>query len=131
MSSPVMSAPVWSTTVRYAEADQQGIVFNSHYLVYADEAMGAFCIQRGLLDLAARMHVVASNLSWSSSARWSDVVDVSAECIRIGTSSLVMRFAICVGERMCCTVETTYVYAIDGHGAPIPDDARAALSPAT
>ncbi len=29
----------WSAPVRYAECDMQGIVFNAHYLLYADEAL--------------------------------------------------------------------------------------------
>ena len=29
----------WSAPVRYAECDGQGVVFNSHYLLYADEAL--------------------------------------------------------------------------------------------
>ena len=29
--------PVWSSPVRYVECDQQGIVFNGHYLVWADD----------------------------------------------------------------------------------------------
>ena len=30
---------IWSAPVRYAECDGQGVVFNSHYLLYADEAL--------------------------------------------------------------------------------------------
>jgi len=31
--------PAWSSPVRYVECDQQGIVFNAHYLTWADEAV--------------------------------------------------------------------------------------------
>jgi acyl-CoA thioester hydrolase len=31
--------PAWSAPVRYAECDQQGVVFNANYLAYADEAV--------------------------------------------------------------------------------------------
>ena len=31
----------WSAQVRYAEVDQQGLVFNAHYLTWADEACTA------------------------------------------------------------------------------------------
>jgi len=118
----------WSAPVRYAEVDQQGIVFNSHYLLYCDEAMAAFCAQRGLLDLAERVHLVASSLTWRSPARWGDVVDVDARCARVGISSFVMHFDLRVGGAECCTVETTYVLAADGRSRPLSDEVRAALS---
>ncbi len=120
--------PTWSAPVRYAEVDQQGIVFNSHYLLYCDEAMAAFCDQLGLLELAERVHLVASNLTWKAPARWGDVIDVDARCVQVGTSSLVMHFDLHVGGAECCAVETTYVLAEDGRSRPLPDDVRAALS---
>ena len=30
---------VWSSPVRYGECDQQGVVFNAHYLAYVDDAL--------------------------------------------------------------------------------------------
>ena len=118
----------WSAPVRYAEVDQQGIVFNSHYLLYCDEAMLTFCIERGLLDLAERVRLVASSLTWSAPARWGDVIEVDAECTRLGTSSFVMHFDVQVGPQLACAVDTTYVLAEDGRPAPLSDDIRAALS---
>jgi acyl-CoA thioester hydrolase len=118
----------WSAPVRYGEVDQQGVVFNSHYLLYCDEAMGAYCAQRGLLDLAERVHLVSSTLNWRSPARWGDMVDVTAQCTRVGTSSFVLRFDLRVGERVCCIVETTYVLAEDGRSRPLPDDVRGLLT---
>ena len=29
---------VWSSPVRYGECDQQGVVFNAHYMAYCDDA---------------------------------------------------------------------------------------------
>ena len=118
---------MWSAPVRYAEVDQQGVVFNSHYLLYCDEAMGAFCAERGLLPLAERVHLVTSILTWRSPARWGDVVDVSTHCVKVGTSSLTMQFEIMVGDRACCLVETIYVNALDGRPAPLTAADRAAL----
>ena len=119
----VLSAPV-----RYGEVDQQGVVFNSHYLLYCDEAMGLFCAERGMLDVAERVHLVASTLNWRAPARWGDVLDVHTECVRMGTSSFGMSFDIRVGERTCCQVETTYVLADNGRPTPLPDEMRAKLS---
>jgi acyl-CoA thioester hydrolase len=118
---------IWSAPVRYAEVDQQGVVFNSHYLLYCDEAMGAFCAERGLLELAEAVHLVSSTLNWRSPARWGEAVEVDTRCDRVGTSSFAMHFEVRVGERVCCVVDTTYVFAADGRPRPLPDAARAAL----
>jgi acyl-CoA thioester hydrolase len=119
-----MSA-TWSAPVRYAEVDQQGIVFNSHYLLYCDEAMGAYCAERGLRQLAEQVHLVASSLSWRAPARWGDLVEVDAHCTKVGTTSFVIHFDVRVGERVVCAVDTTYVLAEDGRPRPLPEDVRA------
>jgi hypothetical protein len=72
---------VWSAPVRYAECDAQGVVFNGHYLTWCDEAVTAWLVQSGigyeqLLGRGLDFFVVRSELSWSSSARWGDTVDV-------------------------------------------------------
>jgi acyl-CoA thioester hydrolase len=125
--------PVWSAPVRFVECDQQGVVFNAHYLVWADEAVNAWWASRGLPweSLVARgieYYVVASTLEWSSSARWGETVDVDADLEKLGRTSLTLRFTIRVGERTCCVVRTTYVLTEDGTPTPWPDDIRALLS---
>lgn len=119
----------WSAPVRYAEADQQGIVFNAHYLTYCDEAMAAYLAARELLAVAEDVRLVSSTLTWTGSARWGDVVEVSAECAALGRTSLTMRFAIATGGSECCQVETIYVLTdADGVPLPIPDDVRAKIT---
>ena len=120
--------PTWSAPVRYAEVDQQGVVFNAHYLTYCDEAMGALCAEHGLLDIAERIQLVRSTITWQSPARWGDVVDVAARCTRLGNSSLDIAFDLTVGGRACASVETTYVLTdLAGTPEPLPDALRAAL----
>jgi acyl-CoA thioester hydrolase len=126
--------PAWSAPVRYAECDQQGVVFNAHYLAYADEAVEHVLAQQGFsyADLLARgldTSVVASELQWSSPARWGDVVDVDGTVERIGRTSFVVALTIAVGERLCCRVRTTYVLVDrDRTPTPVPDDVRALWS---
>lgn len=116
-----MTSPTWSASVRYAEADQQGVVFNSHYLLYCDEAMGAFCSRHGILEFAELVRLKTSTLTWHAPARWGDVVDIYASCTRIGNTSLTVHFDIRVAGGECATVETVYVYADEsGRPQPIP-----------
>ncbi len=114
------------------ECDQQGVVFNGHYLVWADEAVNAWFDQRGVpwSELTARgleYFVVASALEWSSSARWGETVEVDADLETIGRSSLRLRFTVRVGGRTCCVVRTTYVCTADGVSTAWPDDLRTRL----
>jgi acyl-CoA thioester hydrolase len=124
---------VWSSPVRYVECDQQGVVFNAHYLVWADEASNGWWAAHGLPwdDLVTRgidPVVKASSLEWTSSAGWGDTVSVDAETEKVGRTSVTVRFTVRVGERVCCTVRNTYVSVAEGLPAPWPDDVRARLS---
>jgi acyl-CoA thioester hydrolase len=127
--------PVWSSPVRFVECDQQGVVFNAHYLVWADEAVNTWWADRGvdwpaLIARGLDYFVVASAQQWRASARWGDVVDVDAELAELGRSSATVRFVVRVGERVCCEVRTTYVCTLDGRSTPWPDEVRARLTAA-
>ncbi|GAB3317468.1 thioesterase family protein [Geodermatophilus aquaeductus] len=127
-------AATWSSPVRFVECDQQGVVFNAHYLVWADEASTVWWASLGLPwdELSARIDPVvkASALEWSSSARWGDTVTVDAAAERLGRTSVTVRFTVRVGERVCCVVRTTYVGTSGGASAPWPDDVRERLEAA-
>jgi acyl-CoA thioester hydrolase len=128
-------AAQWSSPVRYVECDQQGVVFNAHYLTWADEASNAWWASVGLSweELVRRQIdpvVKASTLEWTSSARWGDVVTVDAETEKVGTTSATARFTVRVGDRVCCVVRNTYVCLSEGRSTPWPDDVRARLTAA-
>ena len=123
---------IWSAPVRYAECDGQGVVFNSHYLLYADEALTGLLRALGtpydeLLARGLDTAVVASELSWVAPARYGDVVEVDAEVERVGRTSFTVAFTIGVADQPCCRVRTSYVLT-DLERAPtaVPDDLRAA-----
>ena len=118
----------WSAVVRYAEVDQQGVVFNAHYLTYCDEAMGLLCAENDLLDIAERIQLVTSTITWTGPARWGETIEVDAECTRLGNSSLDIAFDLRADGRDCATVTTTYVLTdLAGTPEPLPDRVRAAL----
>jgi acyl-CoA thioester hydrolase len=124
----------WSAPVRFVECDQQGVVFNAHYLVWADEAATAWWASIGLPwdEIAARADPVvkASSLEWSSPVRWGDTVEVDAAAERLGRTSLALRLTVRVGERVCCVVRNTYVGTAGGASTPWPDDVRERLTAA-
>ena len=123
---------IWSAPVRYAECDGQGVVFNSHYLLYADEALTGLLRALGtpydtLLARGLDTAVVASELSWVAPARYGDVVEVDAEVERIGRTSFTVAFAIGVAGQPCCRVRTSYVLTdLDRQPTAVPDDLRQA-----
>jgi acyl-CoA thioester hydrolase len=122
--------------VRYAECDQQGVVFNAHYLTWFDEAMTALLEARGLpytdlLDRGVDVQLVHNETTWRRPVRWRDDVAVAASASRIGTTSFAVDFAVEVGEQRRVTGRTTYVVVgADRSGAqPVPPWLRGALEP--
>ena len=95
----VQRMTTWSAPVRYAEVDGQGVVFNSHYLLYCDEAMAAYCRERGLLHVADRVQLVTSTLTWKSGARWGEQLAVDVGCTRVGRTSFALSFDIRADDR--------------------------------
>ena len=120
--------------VRYMEVDQQGVVFNSWYLVYFDDAMTGYLDARGLPypDLLASGHdvqLVHNETTWHRGVRWRDDLRIEVATARTGTTSFVLDFTARVGAEVCVTSSTTYVVvATDGSGKrPIPGPLLAAL----
>jgi acyl-CoA thioester hydrolase len=82
---------------RYAEVDQQGVVFNGHYLTWFDEASTAFFDYLGLPftefnALGLDVQVVHAELDYLAPVRWRDEVRVVARCETVGTTSFALRF---------------------------------------
>jgi acyl-CoA thioester hydrolase len=82
-----------SLRVRYAECDQQGVVFNSHYLAYLDtsmtelwrEAVGGY--QR-MIDQGIDMVVVETRLRFHQAASFDDLLTLGVEVSRLGQTSI-------------------------------------------
>jgi acyl-CoA thioester hydrolase len=132
----VFTQPV---NVRYLEVDAQGVVFNSWYLAYFDDAMTAFLAARGLpyrtmLDAGFDVQLVRSEIDWRSGVRWQDRIEVAVATARIGRTSFALDFEVRRsadaqpagapggGHEVTCVGRTVYVVvATDGSGKrPIP-----------
>jgi acyl-CoA thioester hydrolase len=84
---------------RYAEIDQQGVVFNGHYLTWFDEACGAFLDHVGvtyseLVDQGVDVQVVHAELDYIAPVRWRDRAGVGVTCVAMGTTSFSLAFEV-------------------------------------
>jgi acyl-CoA thioester hydrolase len=84
---------------RYAEVDQQGVVFNGHYLTWFDEACTGFLdhlgvTYPGLIDSGHDIQVVHSEIDFVGPVRWRDSVRVAVQCRRIGSTSFTLEFDV-------------------------------------
>jgi acyl-CoA thioester hydrolase len=118
--SEVFTHPV---SVRYLEVDAQGVVFNSWYLAYFDDAMTAFLTARGLpyramLDAGYDVQLVRSEIDWRSGVGWQDAIEVAVATARIGRTSFALDFEVRRdGSEVTCAGRTVYVViATNGSG---------------
>ena len=103
--------------VRWAEVDMQRIVFNGHYLLYFDTAVGGYWRSLAMpyhetMDmLGGDLYVRKATLEYLASAHYDERLQVGIRCERIGNSS--MRFVGCVfrGQTPLVTSELVYVFA--------------------
>jgi len=124
---------------RYAEIDQQGVVFNGHYLTWFDEACTGFLdhlgvTYPGLIDSGHDIQVVHSEIDFLAPVRWRDSVRVAVACQRIGSTSFTLDFSVLrqnddVAEQTAVRGHNVYVVVSSQDWAkrPIPDELREAL----
>lgn len=125
---------------RYAEVDQQGVVFNGHYLTWFDEACTALLDDLGVAypELIAGGHdfqVVHNEIDFKTPVRWRDEVRVAAECTRVGATSFTIEFTVSArtnnaDERVAVRGHNVYVVVStqDWAKRSVPDVLRRALS---
>jgi len=121
--------------VRYVECDAQKVVFNSRYSEYVDVGVNEYLRACGVLDEFTAGHLdfqlVKQTGEWKSPARHDQVLELSFDTRRLGTTSFTIgaEFRVAGEPRVLATVETVYVL-MDGRTLtklPIPPNIRAAL----
>ena len=119
---------------RYVEVDAQGVVFNSWYLAWFDDAMTAFLDHRGLpyksmLAAGFDVQLVRSEIDWHSGVGFQDEVAVAVATARLGRTSFALDFEVRRDGEVTCSGRTVYVVvATDGSGKrEIPPLIRDAL----
>ncbi|MER8001018.1 thioesterase family protein [Streptomyces sp. NPDC095613] len=120
--------------VRYHEADAQGFLFNARYLELADVAMTEFFRALGwpyeeLVAGGTDPSVVSATLTFSRPARFEDLLDVTARCTRVGTSSFGLDVHVTRETDALATIQLVYVN-VDAAAAtsrPLPGELAEAL----
>jgi YbgC/YbaW family acyl-CoA thioester hydrolase len=103
--------------VRWAEVDMQKIVFNAHYLMYFDTAIGdywrvlALPYEAAMQQLGGDLYVKKAGIEFHASARYDDQIDIGLKCTRIGNSSIQFSGGIFRGDELLITGELIYVFA--------------------
>ncbi|ULH16643.1 acyl-CoA thioesterase [Deinococcus sp. KNUC1210] len=140
-SSEVVGFPVSQPLrVRWAEVDAQQVVFNGHYLMYADVCCTEYFRMAGVdlwtpaAALSAAPHpdaldayVVRATLDYRAPARFDDLLLLRGRIARLGTSSFTFECRIERGPTLLCRVELIYVNAHEGASVPLPGSFRAAV----
>lgn len=123
--------------VRWAEVDLQAVVFNGHYLTYADVCATEYWraigvpYPAGFAELGIDAFVRKASVEYHAPARYDDELLVCGRIGRLGRSSasfLVAMFRAGEADRVLVEAELTYV-CVDRAGAPVswPPRMRAAI----
>ena len=121
--------------VRWAEVDMQKIVFNGHYLMYFDTAVGGYWralavpYNETMAYLGGDLFVRKATVEYEGSARYDELLDIGVRCGRIGNSSLIFHCAVFRHDRVLVSGELVYVFADPAThtSKPVPQELRDVL----
>ncbi|GAA2491986.1 thioesterase family protein [Terrabacter carboxydivorans] len=127
----------YPVAVKFSEIDLAGVVFNSHYLTWCEDAKMAFLDSVGygpyrFADEHRLALVRHAEIDWTASLKPLDHADIRVSVDRIGTSSFTLRHEIWRrgdSALLTATCVITYVWFDTGAGAKADLDPsfRAAL----
>ena len=125
---------------RFAEIDQQNVVFNAHYLTWFDEALTGYFdhLDASYPDLMADgldMQLVHTEIDYAAPVRWRDAVRVGVVCEAVGTTSFTIGFTVLrrrddTDEVPAVRGRNVYVVVStdDWSKRPVPESLRKVLS---
>src|SRR5690554_237623 len=102
--------------VRWSDADMQGIVFNGHYLTYADVGITEYfrALNQSAADTGgvsgSDFFAVRTLLEYQSPALYDDLLDIHVRIARLGNSSMQFLIGIYRGEDLLVSGEIVYVH---------------------
>jgi acyl-CoA thioester hydrolase len=115
---------VYENRARFAETDQQGIVFYGEYVTFQDEAFNGYlrAIDYGYDEMLADgwdIHVVNLELDFRAPARFGDVIHHGFRVERIGDSSFRSRSRARLEDGTVLAEGTVTHVAVDEDGETI------------
>jgi YbgC/YbaW family acyl-CoA thioester hydrolase len=118
--------------VRWSEVDMQRIVFNAHYLAYFDIAFTeywralALPYDEAMQQLGGEVYLKKATLEYHASAKADDLLEITLQHSRSGTSSMLMAAAVKRGDATLVSGELLYVFADPAtqKSTPIPEALR-------
>ena len=103
--------------VRWSEVDAQGIVFNPHYLTFADIGITEYyrAIWMSYPDAfdvsVADLYAKKTQIEYHAAARYDEVLELFVRVSRLGRSSFDFHIEVMSTEKSIATVQMTYVHA--------------------
>jgi acyl-CoA thioester hydrolase len=124
--------------VRYAECDQQNVVFNSHYLAYFDHSMtelwrAAFGGYGVMIERGVDIVVAEAQLRFRGAARFDEELTLEVAMEPLGNTSIPSRHRVMRGSDLLVEGSLRHVM-VDRETlakTPIPDWLREGLAPWT
>lgn len=100
-----MSAHEHEIRVRYGECDPQGIVFNANYLLYFDVSFtelwrAGIGPWMEMVDRGIDAVVAHADVDFHQPARYDDVLTLSAEVVKLGTTAITTEIDVLRGEEL-------------------------------
>ncbi len=116
--------------VRYSEVDQQGIVYNAHYLTYFDTALTEYMraldynYRDQLPQTGTDFHVVRALAEYKAPVHFDDVIEIGVRTTKLGRTSITFGLAVFRQneDKMLASGEIVWVNANqkDHSSCPIP-----------
>jgi acyl-CoA thioester hydrolase len=128
-----MADVVFENRVRYAETDQQGVVFYANYVVYQDEALTSYLKALGydqgtMVEEGWDLHAVNLDMDYRDSAVFGDVLENEFRVDAFGTTSFESEYrARRKGEEDPVVEARVTHVAVDepqGEVVPVPESFR-------
>jgi acyl-CoA thioester hydrolase len=122
--------------VRYNECDQQGVVFNGHYLFYYDVAFTELCREAigsyaDTVRQGVEIVVAEARLRFLAGAQFDDILEIDLPIARLGKTSMTVEPTFRLQERTLVEGEMRHVFvdAETMRKKEIPDNVRRGLEP--
>lgn len=122
--------------VRYHECDQQGVVFNAHYLAYCDICLVELWrdVVEGYAGMAAKgvdVVVAEARVRYLAPLRFDDEFEMRLSVTKLGNSSMELAIGFDRDGETVAEAELAQVFIEleGGTKIPIPDEIRRALEP--